>query len=160
MARRTTWVTTNLAGNTVPSGGQFLISLATNRSVTDSRSVTIVRTLVHLQFASLTGAGAYAIQSVHWGIGIASQEAFAAGVVPDPNTPGDQPTRGWLARGAILTAQNGVGGQVVYGDQVDIRSARKLDEGEPYLVINSNAETATTYLTLIGGHVRQLWMLP
>ena len=160
MPRRTTWVTTLFLGSTVATGAQFLVSLATSRSTTDSRGVTVVRTLLDLQFMSLSVAGAYAAQELFWGVGVASQEAFAAGVVPDPNSSADQPARGWMARGSLLVTQNGVGKEPVSRSQLDIRSARKLDEGEPYFVVNSVSQTATTFLTLLGGSVRQLWMMP
>ncbi len=159
MARRTTWVTTRSVLN-VNNAAQGLLTLATGRSTTDSRNATIIRTIGHLWYASLTVAGAWGRQIVDLGIGIASQEAFAAGTVPDPNTSGDQPTRGWMYRDTVMVEQNGVGSKIHTESTFDIRSARRLDEGEPYIVFDNVTTGGTVFNVQITVFVRQLWLMP
>ena len=94
------------------------------------------------------------------GIGIASQEAFAAGSLPDPNASNDQPSRGWIYRNRMVVAQNGVGGPVVHQISRDIRSARKLDDGECYIVVDNDVDLGLAFNVQVVGLVRQLWLLP
>jgi len=81
-------------------------------------------------------------------------------VVADPNTAGDQPSRGWIYRSRILVSQNGVSTPISVMLQGDIRSGRKLDDGECYLVLNNTAELGTSFTVAVSGIVRQLWLLP
>jgi len=157
--RASDWLDTMLQP-TVTSGAQVLTTLMTGVAPVNVRRQTLVRTIITLDLSSATVAGAWGTQDVTIGIGITSQEAFAAGVVPDPETSGDQPSRGWIYRKRRVVAQNGIGAQVVYVIENDIRASRKLDDGECFIVITNIAIAGTAFSVNVHGLVRQLWLLP
>ena len=157
--RASDWIDT-LIGFTVATGAQDLTSLMTGVAPVNVRRQTLVRTLIDLSLYSTSVAGAWGTQIAAVGIGITSQEAFAAGVVADPITAGDQPSRGWIYRNRLVVAQNGEGHPVVHRLQADIRAARKLDDGECFIVTNNTTDLGTSFTLQAVGIVRQLWLLP
>jgi len=157
--RLTDWIDT-LVNISAATGAQANVSLMTGVAPVNVRRQTLVRSIVQLQLFSVTVAGAWGVQIADVGVGITSQEAFAAGVLADPATPGDQPSRGWIYRTRKVVAQNGIGAQVLYEITVDIRAGRKLDDGECYLILENTAVAGTTFTVRASGIVRQLWMLP
>jgi len=160
MARRASdWIDTLVNINTA-SGAQSLLSLMTGVAPVNVRRQTLVRTLLTLGIFSTTVAGAWGVQAVDIGIGITSQEAFAAGVVADPNTANDQPSRGWVYRTRRVPSQNGDATGIVTELHADIRASRKLDDGECFLVINNGTLIGTAFAVTITGIIRQLWLLP
>jgi len=60
----------------------------------------------------------------------------------------------------VVVAQNGAGSQVLYEITGDIRSQRKLDDGECYIVINNDTDLGTAFSVKATGLIRQLWLLP
>ncbi len=157
--RATDWIDT-VIDRSVASGAQDLFSLMTGVAPVNVRRQTLVRTLISLDFYSESAAGAYGIQQLDIGIGITSQEAFAAGVVADPEVAADQPSRGWIYRTRMGVAQNGVGTQIIYSLRADIRASRKLDDGEGYFVVTNTTERGTSFSVHELGIIRQLWLLP
>jgi len=159
MPRSTDWVDT-VIGTLVASGAQNLQTLITGLTPADMRGATLIRTLIMLSLSSNTVAGAWGVQRLDLGIGIASQEAFAAGAVPDPQVSGDKPPRGWVYRASHGVAQNGVGTPVVSSLSADIRGARKIENGELYLVIDNVGVQGTAMGVNVQGLVRCLIKLP
>ena len=159
MARATDWIDT-VIDRGVSTGAQDFFSLMMGVAPVNVRRQTLIRTIISIDFTSNTTAGAYGVQQMSIGIGITSQEAFAVGVFPDPITANDQPSRGWIYRTRMAVAQNGVGGVVVYSLRADIRSQRKLDDGECYFVIDNTAEVGLSFEVHMTGLIRQLWLLP
>ncbi len=157
--RATDWIDTVFRSDTA-SGAQSLFSLMTGVAPVNVRRQTLVRTLITMDLFSTTVAGAWGTQSVDIGIGITSQEAFAAGVVADPNVSGDQPSRGWIYRTRRMVAQNSIGSPVLFHLNADIRASRKLDDGECYFVLNNTVDLGTAFTVGVGGIIRQLWLLP
>ena len=157
--RQTDWLDT-IVGQVTTTGSQTLLSLMTGVAPVNVRRQTLVRTIVTLQLMSTTVAGAWGVQVLDIGIGITSQEAFAAGVVADPLTSNDQPSRGWIYRTRKSVAQNGIGAVVIYEVHADIRAGRKLDDGECYLVVNNSSAFGTSFSVAQRGLIRQLWLLP
>ena len=158
MPRPTDWVDT-VINLEVSTGNQSVTSLVTGLSPQDMRGVTVIRTIIMLGMFSNTVAGAYGVQQLDLGIGIASQEAFAAGVLPDPNISGDKPPRGWMWRAEKMVAQNGAGAPVVVEVEVDIRGARKVENGEVYLIAFNTALVGTSFQVNVRGLIRQLYKL-
>ncbi len=158
MARPTDWVDTAV-NLTVAAAGQTVISLITGLSPADMRGTTLIRTLVRLFFSSTTVAGAWGFQVAHIGIGITSQEAFAAGVVPDPSVSGDRPARGWVYRSALGVSQNGVAHPITFDLAADIRGARKIENGELFLAVDQIGLQGTSFATNVQGLVRVLMKL-
>ena len=159
MPRMTDWVDTVVVLDAA-TGAQDFISLITGLAPVNMRGVTLVRTLVRLSLQSATVAGAWGTQNVNLAIGVASQEAFAAGTLPDPLTSGDKPPRGWVYRTAVTAAQNGVGGPVVSEIVADIRAARKIENGELFLIMNNSTALGTAFSVRVRGLVRCLFKLP
>ena len=94
------------------------------------------------------------------GIGVASQESFAAGSLPDPEIVGDFPTRGWVyrARYRIFGFAADQPQYMTRRIDLDIRAKRVLDNGESYLRgVNTNEEGTTGNVT-VSGMIRQLWL--
>ncbi len=157
--RATDWIDTNLIAATA-TGAQSLVSLMSGVAPVNVRRQTLVRTIIELDLYSLTVAGAWGTQVIDIGIGITSQEAFAAGVVADPNVSNDQPSRGWIYRTRRVVAQEATGGNILHPLRADIRASRKLDDGECYIVINNTTDLGTAFTVQATGLIRQLWLLP
>ena len=155
MPRQTDWVDTTIA-RSVASGAQDFFSLATGMAPINLRGATLIRTIIRLDLHSATVAGAWGVQRLQMGIGITSQEAFAAGVLPDPVTAGDKPSRGWIWRGSIAVAQNGIGSPVMFDLSADIRASRKIENGELFIVFDSAPGGGTAFTVGLNGLIRTL----
>ena len=159
MPRRTAWEDTNMElslGNGVTAG----VGLH-SASPVDTRGVTVTRFLGDLSVTSTTVAGAWGVQHLILGVGVLSQEAFLASTFPDPETDVDHPAGGWLYRNRIAVGQNGAGGGLAIARLTfDIRSARRLNEGELVLVLHNRAVDGTTFNMRVGGMLRTLFLLP
>ena len=143
-SRQTDWMDT-VVGDAAATGTQASRSLITGLAPSNMRGTTAIRTLVSLDFASSTVAGAWGLQRVDFAIGMTSQEAFAAGTLPDPAISSDRPSRGWIYRTSLLVSQNGSGAPIVFPVRADIRGARKIENGEMFLVFDNTAIDGTTF---------------
>ena len=158
MPRPTDWIDTSV-GVSIGNGAQGNVSLMTGVAPVNMRGMTLIRTIISLSMFSTEVAGAWGVQVISIGIGVASQEAFAAGVLPDPTTPGDKPPRGWVYRTQQSIWQNGAGAPVVAQINADIRGARKIENGELYIICDNNSVAGTTFGMRLQGLVRTLYKL-
>ena len=160
MARPGFWIDTLLA-TTTTIGTPKIDSLMTNVSSSQSRrGWTCVRTIIGLDVAVTVHDAGEGSQRYFIGIGVASQEAFAAGAIADPETVTDHPTRGWLYRAGYRIFNFAADQPAVFVRRIekDIRAKRKLDNGEMYVAQSAVAqEGATTTITTIG-FIRQYWL--
>jgi len=92
------------------------------------------------------------------GIGISSNEAFAALVLPDSETATDFPERGWIWREGALIAQPNVS-QVVQLFDRDIRSMRKIDDGDLWISITNTLNSGSPFSIVVTGYIRCLFKL-
>jgi len=159
MPRRTDWVDTIL-NLEVTVGSQTQTGLMTGLSTADTRGLTIIRTILEIEMFPNAIAGAWGVALMDIAIGITSQEAFAAGVVPDPNTSSDRPPRGWMWRTSMLVSQNGVGTNIVHRRSADIRGARKVENGAVFMVANHTALFGAGFQVNVRGLCRMLTKLP
>ncbi len=159
MARKAQWVDT-LMDAPVTTGGQLAFTLMGGMAPVDSRGLTATRTIVGLSLVPPT-AVSDGVQIVSLGIGVFSQEAFVAGIFPDPNDSNDRPPRGWLWRDRIAVpgAASMVGGQLIRLSS-DVRGMRKVDDGELALIVNNDAGDGTTFSVQVIGIVRIVFLLP
>ena len=159
MPRPTIWIDSRI-GIAPTSGGSANSSLFGALSPTELTRSTITRMLIRLEFVSETVAGAWGVQLADVGIGITSQEAFAASTLPDPSVAGDKPSRGWLYRNQIMVSQNGISTDMKTTVVADIRSQRKVDDGELFIIVDSTALLGTSFTMQMRGMIRTLVRLP
>lgn len=157
MPRHTYWVDNAQEGLTIASGAQATQRLgSSDANFITERMATVIRTIWNLDINSTTVAGAFGTQVVSYGIGVESLEAFNAGTHPDPESDSEFPTRGWIMRGQCTVFQNGVGTQIVTRCGGDIRSARKIDNGVLFLIIDNSPQVGTAFSCTFSGLIRCL----
>ena len=161
MARRTTWVDTLLDVD-ISGGAASLSTLLGGLTQIQTRGMTIVRTLVHIEFRKTAGTGVAGVMAVDVGIGVASADAFAAGVasVPDVTDPAAEPPRGWIYRSRVSMVDDSTQYPADRVMDADIRGKRRLDAGTLYLVVEGNTVFGSGFVINVGGIIRTLLLLP
>ena len=159
MPRRARWIDAVIA-TTIVNGGQDAVTLFPGITPDELRNGTIIRTIGDLSLGSTTTAGAWGTGAVDIGLGVISQEAIGASVFPDPKTASDYPVRGWLYRKRCGVFQNGVGTQILFACEFDVRSQRKLDTGAYYMVIDNNSIRGSAFTADVFGSIRTLVLMP
>ena len=159
MARSFRWFD-NVIGFDVASGSQNLRSLMGGITLDAGRRSTIARILFSGSWASQTVVGVWGTEVISWGIGISSQEVFAAGIVPDPETEAEFPETGWLMRDRFLISQSSGDSPVVHNRAYDLRAQRKVGTGELYLVSTQGPIDGTSFASTFHGMCRVLVRLP
>ena len=128
---------------------------------TESRNgMTLTRTLICLDIGHFIHDSGEGSQMVTMGIGVAPSIAIIGSNTPQPEVATEFPTRGWVWRCRYRTFGFAADQPAVFNRNVhlDIRSQRKLDNGDLFLrVQNSNLEGATGTI-LVTGIIRTLWM--
>ena len=154
------WVDSTLSIQ-VASSGQDSRSLITGFSAADTRlaQMTLLRTIIGVDIAYTVHDSGEGSQKVSLGIGITSQEAFAAGTLPDPVLATDYPTRPWIWRAEYRVFGFAADQPTIFTRRLDldIRAMRKLENGEVFIVVdNFPIEGVTASITVLG-LIRQLW---
>jgi len=165
MARRSFW-NDQMIDLDIANGVESLISLLSGLGTDIATELTLIRTIIRLDVMSTdpveTNQG---IQRLAMGIGVVSNEAFAIGTtaVPDSNTSGEHPARGWVYRtaGAIqINISSGAVLSEMWRVDEDIRTKRKIDRGDLFMKFaNLNVQGTGNSLTVVGV-VRCLLLLP
>ncbi len=160
--RRRTWADRTI-DLLITSGGQTIpIDLLADLPETDVKTVT--RIIGRLTIVSADPDTAVTCtQRVDIGIGVASKEAFTAGIVPDPKVQADYPTQGWLwIDSPTIVRQNGSGTVEMFLIPVvtlDVGAQRKVDKGVLYMVADNTAILAGTESVRMVGRLRSLVLL-
>ena len=145
------------------SSAQLTVSLMTGVSDTQTRfdRMTLLRTIIGIDVAYSVHDSGEGSQQASFGIGITDQEAFAAGTVPDPQTDTDFPQRGWIwwARYRIFGFAADQPAVFTRWIDLDLRSQRKLNNGEAFLTVFNGPVEGTTGVINPIGLVRQLWLV-
>ena len=157
--RRSAWEDSRININ-VASGAQGFTDLMGTLTEDLQQGRTVVRMVGELTINSQTTAGAWGLQVVDIGVGIIDRDAFAVQEFPDPNSEDDQPSTGWLYRLECLAYQNGVGVEPVIRCPFDIRSQRKIGNGNLTIIVDNTAHRGTAFAIDVRGLVRVLWLLP
>ena len=162
MPRQRLWVDTRIASS-MGAGVQQTTELMTGIGSTTTRvtQMTLIRTIVGIDIAAFTHDAGEGSGLVSCGIGVASQEAFAANALPDPNTETDFPTRGWVWRAEYRIYSFAADQPAVYNRRIDLdlRSMRKLENGEPFFICHHLALEGVAVTLHVSGLIRQLWLI-
>ena len=154
------WIDTFL-NNDVTIATPDSISLMTGVAAVNTRlaQMTLLRTIIGLDVGRTTHDSGEGSEVIALGIGITSQEAFAAGVLSDPNVNLDFPVRGWIWRAQYRVYGFAADDPAVHHQRIDrdIRSMRKLENGEAYMNFALGAVDGTNSTVRITGLVRMLW---
>ena len=159
------WLDTAATLIVAGGGAQNFKSLMT--SVTGVQTalaqMTLLRTIVGINIGLTIHDAGEGSQLVSVGIGIASQEAFAAGLgaLSDPELDADFPTRGWIWRSRYRVFGFAADQPAVFTQRVDLdlRSQRKLERGESFMIATNEDVEGTSSPITIHGLIRQLWLV-
>ena len=103
------------------------------------------------------------VMQIEGGIGVASEEAFTAQVVPDPNAQSEYPALGWLYMASRVVIFNNSSGTTEVLEPAtfhfDIRANRKVDRGRLYFVWNNTTADGTGFQVTLVGRIRTLFLL-
>ena len=126
-------------------------------------NVTVVRQLIDLTlYPDGLGQDVDGVQQLDLGIGVVSEEAFGAGVVPDPNQETEYPRDGWLwVRRMVTTNQGGTSGAHYESRHIDddSRSQRKVDRGVLFLAGENSVSSGVGFTCRLSGRIRTLVLL-
>ena len=157
---RTPWWHDELVNTAIASGAQGIRDVMGNLSQDETRGSTIVRVILDLDISASPTNGVIGTQMVDIGLGVVSEDAFAASAVPDPSTETDRPPRGWLFRTRCVIYDDidrTIKGTVCKGD---FRGKRRLDAGILALILNNEARDGNTFSVRMTGICRTLYLLP
>ena len=160
----TLWVDT-IFGLNVASDGQSSVELdETAFTVQERRSVrwTLIRTILRLDIAATVRDSGEGDQLVTLGIGVVSQEAFAALTLPEPGTGLDFPIKGWVYRARYRVYAVAVDDQNVDVVRIDLdlRARRLMANGRLVLIADNTPNQGTATAVTISGIVRSLFLVP
>ena len=157
--RGSTWIDTVLDTDIV-TGGEDLVDLMAGMDTDERRGMTVTRMLLCLYVIANPHGAVDGVQVVDLGIGVASTEAFAAGVVSNPNVNTEFPIRGWLYRCRHVVIDDSTPGYPSPVIKEDLHAMRKIDTGTAFLVIVNTPNQGTTFTVSVIGTIRMLVKLP
>ena len=158
----TAWDDQGIGLTTLVVGGNGLqLLLCENVADPEKRGCTLIRTIIGLSFLANSPGSVTGRVVVTFAIALASDDAFSAGALPDPEVDDDFPIGGWLYR-TRFPVMDGVGEPVptVHRIDADIRAGRKLDRSTIYMDMHSSSEFGSSFTVAINGMVRCLYKLP
>ncbi len=159
----TVWFDT-LHDNTVGgASGRLNLTLLTALSTIGQRSAqfTLLRTIICHDYSYAIHDSGEGSQILDVGIQVVNQEAFNANVVPDPDDDEEHPIKGWVYRcrhklHGFAADQPEVDVRSVYRD---IRSKRRIDNGELIISFVNSADSGAVSSVQIVGITRCLLRL-
>ena len=162
---KTLWIDTILDLQVASGSVPIIASLMGDVDTTESRltGMTLLRTIIGLHIAHLVHDSGEGSQKVSIGIAVAPQVAFVAGQgsLPNPGLGDDHPTRGWIFRAQYVTYGFAADQAAVFDNRIDkdIRSRRKLENGECYFTVNNGLDQGSAGTIGVIGLIRQLWLV-
>ena len=148
----------------VSSGSTSEVGLVDDTADPEKRGCTLIRLIMDFwMFPSIPGAVS-GRQVVTMGIGVVSDDAFAAGSsgLPNPEVDGDYPVGGWLWRHKVPIFDETLAttGPLVIRIKEDLRAMRKLDRSTVALMMKSVSNEGTSFTVQWMGIIRALYKLP
>ena len=157
----TFWTDTTF-NNIVVVGTQLQSNLMGALDMTETRlgQLTLLRTIIGFDVGHAVHDSGEGSQRAAMGIGVASQEAFAAGVLPEPDSGSDHLPRGWVWRYVCRVFGFAADQSTIFTRRIDLdlRSRRKLENGLSYLVVDNIDSEGTSGSIKVTGLIRQLWL--
>ena len=145
------------------SGAQANTLLVQNVADPEKRGCTLIRTMVKMTYYPSNPGAVSGQMSIFVGIGLASDDAFTAGALADPNSAADFPMTGWVYRDRHLVIDETLGGggpgRPLTVDQ-DIHSQRRLDRGSLVMTFNNDFNEGVAFNVRCIGLIRCLYKLP
>jgi len=160
----TLWVDT-IMSVAVAGNGQSIIALdETGFSIQQRRAArwTLLRSIIRLDLAATVRDSGEGDQVVTLGVGVVSEEAFAASTVPDPNVGLDFPIKGWVWRSRYRIYAVSVDDQNVdiVRIDLDIRARRLMANGRLAIIVNNENNQGTSTSITYTGIYRALFQVP
>ena len=153
--------TDTLLNEQVASNSFSSATLLQDIDATESRmGMTLTRTVMCFDVEHLIRDSGEGKQMVSMGIGVSPAVAIIGSNTPQPEVATEFPTRGWVWRCRYVTHGFAADTPTVYvrNVELDIRSQRKLENGDLFLRIqNSNLSGAAASIGIVG-IIRTLWM--
>ena len=160
MPRPRAWDSTLINQDITTAG--LNINLLANLAASDVK--TVVRIIGHLGFApdALPTTGE-TVQQIAMGIQVVAEEAFNAAVVPDPETAGEVPARGWLYHGIEQEFTHVVSSIIEVSRfpevRFDIRASRKVDRGRLTFTLKKTTIVGSAHDLRLTGIIRSLCLV-
>ncbi len=160
--RPRTWSDVRIAQSTAAGGSNSTVDLGIQVNDRDVR--TAVRIILDLCiFPDDRNAAVDGVAQIEVGIGVASEEAFVANVVPDPRSQAEYPALGWLymtSKCLIFNNSSGTIEEWVFPEwHADIRANRKVDKGRLYLTWDNTTVDGAGFTVTMVGRARTLFLL-
>ena len=158
--RSTSWFDTKV-GQDIANGTSALLDLLPSGE--NLEGFTVTRVIVGITLMAAVPQVVTSEMQLSYGIGVASETAFALGVTALPNaeSAGDFPERGWVVRGSFVVADdiNGPTPPLVRWNE-DLRAQRKVENGMMYLLLKNDTIRGTVFNVRATGWVRTLCLRP
>jgi len=144
------------------AGANVAVSLLSDLVGNDTMGMTLTRTILSISVVPILWTGNIGTSRIDLGIGMATQEAFAAGVLPDPAVATEEPIQGWAWREKLIFFNPGSvsAGLDIPRTNADLKSRRKIDDGELYVAIDNITVDQGGNTLLVLGLIRTLYLLP
>ena len=155
------WADLKINENLASDGSQKFDLL--EKATVNLDTITVVRLVGKLTvIPAVVADSTIGVQLIQIGIGVASTEAFTAGIasLPDPNVDTEAPPRGWIYKQyETFVNQQDLGTVEAFRFpefQFDNRAMRKIDRGVLFMVMNSVDLLATATTVKVVGLIRAL----
>ena len=159
--RQTSW-DDQLFNFDTASGSRVDFLLVQNVSDTESRGLTLARMILGFTFLPSVPGVASGSQAISIGVALASDDAFAAGALPEPQVESDFPVGGWLYRSQYIVVDEtlATGFPLPVRIDVDLSVQRKLDRASLYCTMINDPIEGTAFNVRMIGLIRSLYRLP
>jgi len=160
-----TWVDTRVNLDMLTGTTQQL-SLLGAMTEPDARVATLTRTIVRLFFTMESPNVTAGVTGLWYGIGLIGRVAFDLGVTgtPDPQTPLDKPTLGWVIRDVHMSHNSGATNSRYSVNQVpsqhhDLLAQWKIQNGVLSLKIANEVFSGSGYSIRVSGLIRCFYLI-